>query len=69
LLPSCDGSLKSEEKKFSQLQEAGNFGTSPSFRFDPGTQEPKGLFSWQIFWRNVTVAVSLLFGKYCPIMV
>jgi hypothetical protein len=30
---------------------------------------PEGLFSWQIFWRNATVAVSLLFGKYCPIMV
>jgi hypothetical protein len=29
----------------------------------------KGLFSWQNFWRNATVAVSLLFGKYCPIMV
>jgi hypothetical protein len=29
----------------------------------------KGLFSWQNFWRNATVAVSLLFDKYCPIMV
>jgi hypothetical protein len=29
----------------------------------------KGLFSWQNFQRNVTVAVSLLFGKYCLIMV
>jgi chromosome segregation ATPase len=28
----------------------------------------EGLFSWQNFWRNATVAVSLLFGKYCPIM-
>jgi hypothetical protein len=27
------------------------------------------LFSWQNFWRNATVAVSLLFGKYCPIIV
>jgi hypothetical protein len=29
----------------------------------------KGLFSWQNLWQNATVAVSLLFGKYCPIMV
>jgi hypothetical protein len=27
------------------------------------------LFSWQKFWRNAIVAVSLLFGKYCPIIV
>jgi hypothetical protein len=27
------------------------------------------LFSWQNFWRNATVAVSLLFGKYYPIIV
>jgi hypothetical protein len=26
-------------------------------------------FSCQIFWQNATVAFSLLFGKYCPIMV
>jgi hypothetical protein len=29
----------------------------------------KRLFSWQKFWRNDTVTVSLLFGKYCPIIV
>jgi hypothetical protein len=28
-----------------------------------------GCLVWQNFWRNATVAVSLLFGKYCPIMV
>jgi hypothetical protein len=33
------------------------------------TEIGKGLFSWQNFWRNATVAVSLLFGKYCLIIV
>jgi hypothetical protein len=28
-----------------------------------------GCLVGKIFWRNATVAVSLLFGKYCPIMV
>jgi hypothetical protein len=31
--------------------------------------DTRGLFSWQNFWRNAIVAVSLLFGKYYPIMV
>jgi hypothetical protein len=38
-------------------------------KFHNGAREAKGLFSWQNFWRNATVAVSLLFGKYCSIMV
>jgi hypothetical protein len=33
------------------------------------TPRALGLFSWQNFWQNATVAVSLLFGKYCPIIV
>jgi hypothetical protein len=35
----------------------------------PNPNKTQGLFGWQNFWRNATVAVSLLFGKYCPIMV
>jgi hypothetical protein len=29
----------------------------------------KAPFGCQIFWQNATVAFSLLFDKYCPIMV
>jgi hypothetical protein len=48
------------------------FGASFSFVCFPQLSGAFGstrLFSWQNFWQNTTVAVSLLFGKYCPIIV
>jgi hypothetical protein len=45
-------------------------GTGAHGSVRPLCQNPsQGLFTSQKFWRNATVAVSLLFGKYCLIMV
>jgi hypothetical protein len=31
-------------------------------------KEILGVFRWQNFWRKISVALSLLFGKICPTM-
>jgi hypothetical protein len=43
--------------------------TRPKMLVLIGVEENRGLFSWQNFWRNATVSVSLLFDKYCLIMI